>query len=183
AIISSVTNGAGTDLIQFSPTIDGGTIGLADFFVNPLATGVGPSAYNISNSTTLVIDGETGLTQGITITCNGPTPFRIFYVDATSNLTLQGLTLSAGNAPGFAGGNAKIGGAGGGGAGMGGAIFNQGTLTIQDSTLSGNTAHGGAGGSFQSGLSSVYGGAGGGGMGSVGTTVTSDNGAFGGGIN
>jgi hypothetical protein len=145
AILSSVNHtggGTGNDTIRFSATLDGGTISLSTSIND--ATVAGPSAFLIGKSDTLVIDGETGLTQGITITRSGTTPFRIFDVDATSNLTLEGLTLSGGDAQGFDGGGS--GQPGGGSAGLGGAIFNQGSLTILDSTLTGNTAQGGKGG-------------------------------------
>ena len=57
--------------------------------------------------------------QGITITRTGTTPFRIFDVAATGNLTLKGLTLSGGTAQGFDGGGGAQ--PGGGSAGLGGA--------------------------------------------------------------
>ena len=134
-----------TDTIQFDPSLDGGTINLSTS-VNDNSV-AGPSALVVNNNDTLTIDGETGLTQGITI--NGPgssaTHFRLFFVDSGADLTLKGLTLAGGVAKGGDGGGG--GGAGGGGAaGMGGAIFNKGQVTILDSTLTGNTAVGGNGG-------------------------------------
>jgi hypothetical protein len=169
--------GTGNDTIQFSSSIDGQTISLGNS-VNDLSntsTMAGPSAFFISNDT-LVIDGQTGLTQGVTIARNSSAAnFRLFDISSTGNLTLQGLTLSGGAADGFAGGNSQDhSGPGGGSAGLGGAIFNQGSLTIQNSTLTGNTAHGGAGGTAQSGTGGNYGGgAGGAGLGSVGGSVSS----------
>ena len=64
AIHDSVNNtglgtGPGADTIQFSPAIDGGTISLSTIDVSL----PGHSAFMIHNNTTLVIDGETGLTQ------------------------------------------------------------------------------------------------------------------------
>ena len=165
----SGTLGSGNDIIRFSPSIDGGTISLSTFLndVTNGSTMAGPSAFFVSNHDTLVIDGETGLTRGITITrASTAQKFRLFDVDATGNLTLRGLTLSGGFAPGFNGGSGA-GGGGGGSAGLGGAIFNQGTLNILDSTLTGNTAQGGNGGSTPSALNSL-GGAGGAGLGGAG---------------
>jgi Concanavalin A-like lectin/glucanases superfamily/IPT/TIG domain len=168
--------GTGNDTIVFSPSIDGGTIQLSTF-ANDLSAGStfpGPSAFRIN--TTLKIDGESGLTKGITIArdtnpadyAGGQVPnFRLFFVDATGSLTLTGLTLENGLAQGFDGDPSVGGGGGGGAAGLGGAIYNRGSLTIQDSTLTGNTAqggHGGGSGSYKDRYS--YGG-GGGGLGSA----------------
>jgi hypothetical protein len=151
--------GTGHDTIQFSSAIDGGIIELSTFTND--ATVDGPSAFLIGNGDTLTIDGQTGLTRGITITHSGTTPFRLFDVDTNGSLTLQDLTLSGGNVQGGAGGNGNRGG-GGGGAGLGGAIFNKGKLTLVDSTLTGNTALGGAGGSSSGASVAGAGGAGGG---------------------
>ena len=176
--------GTGNDTIQFSSAIDGGTISLSSFTND--TTVAGASAFLIGNHDTLVIDGETGLTQGITITRGGTTPFRIFDVNATGNLTLKGLTITGGKAQGSAGGGSAFSAPGGGSAGMGGAIFNQGKLTLLDSTLTGNTALGGAAGPVD-----VYGfdlsstGSGGGGLGAAGSAGGSFqiNGGIGGGPN
>jgi hypothetical protein len=190
AILASVNHttddlaqtGTGNDTIQFSATIDGGTISLSTSIND--ATVAGPSAFLISNSDTLVIDGQTGLTKGITI--NGPGTggpfFRLFDIAAGSSLTLQSLTLSGGDAHGFPGGFTAVGGAGGASAGLGGAIFNQGMLMIQSSTLTGNTAQGGAGG-YRRYLFQDGGGAGGGGLGGRGQTTSSSFGGSGGGPN
>jgi CSLREA domain-containing protein len=151
--------GTGNDTIRFSSAIDGGTITLSTFTND--STVPGPSAFLIGNGDTLTVDGQTGLTRGISITRGGTAAFRLFAVNASGSLTLQDLTLSGGNAQGSAGGNASRGG-GGGGAGLGGAIFNQGKLTLLDSTLTGNTAVGGAGGSTGGGSEAGTGGAGGG---------------------
>jgi Bacterial Ig-like domain (group 3) len=177
--------GTGNDTIQFDPSIDGKIINLSTAFVDASGTMAGPSAFFINNNDTLVIDGQTGLTKGITINGPGsgaPPFFRLFDIAAGSSLTLQSLTLSGGDAHGFRGGETAVGGAGGASAGLGGAIFNQGMLMIQSSTLTGNTAQGGAGGYrryiFQNG-----GGAGGGGLGGSGYTASNSFGASGGGPN
>ena len=179
AIIDSETNHVfqEQDTIQFSPSLDGGTIKLTGF-VND-STVAGPSAFAINNGEDLVIDGETGLTNGITIARDTVAAdyanhndlgftvpnFRFFFVDTDSALTLKGLTLTGGVAKGGDGGGG--GGAGGGGAaGMGGAIFNKGDTTILDSTLTGNAAWGGNGAAG----STVNGGGGGGGLGSSGNS-------------
>jgi hypothetical protein len=153
--------GTGNDTIQFASSVAGQTIGLSSTPLNDVSIGskmAGPSAFFISNNTTLEIDGLAGLSQGITIARTSSTPFRLFDVATGSSLTLQDLTLSNGLAKGFGGGGSPNAGGGGGSAGLGGAIFNQGTVTIVNSTLTGNTALGGAGGS-----SPGAGGAGGGG--------------------
>ena len=143
----------------------------------------GPTAFLVSNNTTLVIDGETGLTRGITITRAARSTFRIFQIYPGCNVTLDGLTVSNGSAVGGAGASsAGIAGAGGGAAGMGGAIYNQGTLKIQDSTLSGNSAIGGAGGNGNSGSTTGGGGGGGGGLGGPGGTGGTGN-VYGGSVN
>jgi hypothetical protein len=169
--------GTGDDTIQFNAaTLDGQTISLTTCpdQTTTLTVGQttltvdltvdGPSAFHIYKSDTLVIDGETGLTRGVTIARDpGAKPFRLFDVDASASLHLKGLTLSGGDAQGGDGGLGT--GGGGGGAGLGGAIFNQGTLTILDSTLTGNTAQGGAGGL---GFNANGPGGGGGGLGGAG---------------
>jgi hypothetical protein len=164
----------GNDTIQFAPALDGGTISVSSITTNNSQVSSfevpGPSAFLISPNDTLVIDGMTNLTKGITITTSSTTPFRVFDNDGGS-LTLEGLTLSGGDAQGFAGGIASIGdgtGAGGGAAGLGGAIYNSGSLTILNCTLTGNTAQGGAGGTFES---NGDGGSGGGGLNSPGGAV------------
>src|SRR5262249_47288551 len=86
-----VTGTLGTnDTIQFDPIFDGQSLSLN---AAPASTNAGPSAFAISNGTKLVIDGETGLTHGITIGRGSATPFRAFFVDSTADLTLKGLTL------------------------------------------------------------------------------------------
>ena len=64
------------------------------------STEAGPSAFFITNNDTLTIDGQTGLTKGITITRGSRRQFRLFDVAAGNSLTLKGLTLSGGERPG-----------------------------------------------------------------------------------
>jgi type VI protein secretion system component Hcp len=153
ASVSRTGGGTGNDTIRFSSALDGKTIGLTTV-VNDLTNGskiTGPSAFVITNGDVLVIDGQTGLNKGITITRCGTTAGRLFGVETTGTLLLLGLTLSGGTATGFTGGDAAIGGAGSGSAGLGGAIFNKGMVHILNSTLTRNTAQGGAGGASPAG--------------------------------
>lgn len=172
--VNGSATGTGGDTIQFSPSLDGQTIYLSQYYTttddfgDPVA---GPSAFVIDNDG-LTIDGLTGLTQGITIarsTAPGTPDFRLFYVSpgggsaSVGALTLQGLTLEGGIARGFDGGSAQNGaGAGGGSGGLGGAIFVDGTasLTVQQSTITGNKAIGGNGGGYAAGVTGAGGGAG-----------------------
>ncbi len=134
--------GDGNDTIQFSSAIDGQTIKLTTF-VNDLSAGStmpGPSGLFIKG-TNLTIDGETGLTKGITISRDSTAAaFRLFFIGANADVTFRAVTLTGGLAKGGDG-------RGGGAAGFGGAIFNDGIVTILDSTLTGNKAQGGNGGS------------------------------------
>ena len=102
------------DTITFSVS---GTIGLASIL---------PNLVTAASAGTLTINGA----GAITVTRSSGT-FRIFIVDAGANVTLNGLSITNGNA-GF-----------GGGGGI--AIVNGGTLMVTNSTLSGNTASGGGG--------------------------------------
>jgi hypothetical protein len=99
-------------VIQFAPALDGGTITLAGDFINPFASNVGATAFQIRNNTTITIDGVTGMSQGVNIARSGAA-FRFFYVDVGSNLALKGLTLTNGLAQGLPGGNSALSGAGG----------------------------------------------------------------------
>jgi hypothetical protein len=150
----AINTAATGDTIRFSSAIDGQTIALALFSnamgcittnattctSGSLTTEFGPSAFFITGGIHLTIDGLTGLTTGITIAgpgAGGPSSFRLFDVDSSGGLTLQGLTLSNGVA---AAGAFKY---GGGALGAGGAIFNQGTLDIMRCTFTSNVAVGG----------------------------------------
>src|SRR5262249_20644709 len=116
----SGTLGSHNDIIQFDPTtMDGQTISLTASRADNSV--FGPSAFLISGNETLVIDGETGLTKGITIARGSATDFRFLQIYPGSNVTLQGLTISGFTAQGFTGGiNQYGGGSGGGSAGLGG---------------------------------------------------------------
>ncbi len=176
--------GDGNDTIQFSSAIDGQTIKLTTF-VNDLSAGSrmpGPSGLFIK-STNLTIDGETGLTQGITIARDSAAKaFRLFFIGADADVTFTGVTLQGGFAKGGGAPVDFFGAGGGGAAGLGGAIFNDGRVTIQNSTLTGNKAQGGAGGAGQGKAQ----GNGGGGLGADGEyagTRLPENGGAGGGPN
>jgi hypothetical protein len=168
-----------SNTIQFDNSLDGQTISLS-----AIGDGsAGPAAFGIpsSNGTTLVIDGQTGLTRGITLERSSIATFRLLNVGHGSELTLKGLTVRNFGARGGAGGSGD--GAGGGGAaGLGGAIFNQGILTISDSTLTGNFARGGDGGNRAGNQGPGSGGGGMGGAG-VGRENTDSVGGNGGGPN
>ena len=107
------------------------TITLADNCTYALATADntanGPSglpAIAVDSGNLLTINGN-----GATLTRGTETNFRFFYVLSGANLTLQNLSLTAGNP----------------GANPGGAIFNQGTLSLVQVTIRGNTATQGGG--------------------------------------
>jgi hypothetical protein len=105
---------ASGDTIQFAPAIDGQTITLTLFSNAMTDTEFGPSAFFLTGSETLTIDGLTGVTQGITIarsTAAGTSAFRLFDVDTGSTLSLQDVTLRNGLA------QAGTGSGGGGGIG------------------------------------------------------------------
>lgn len=185
----AINNAHSGDIIRFSSAIDGGTILLSQYSNGQTGTEFGPSAFFISGGISLTIDGETGLTRGITIARDTSKPaFRLFDIDISgsspniivSGLTLQGLTLKDGLAQGFSSDS------GGGALAAGGAIFNQGNLTIDGCTFANNAAQGGASGDG----SGNYSGAGvgsapsfGNGGGPNGATVTDAAGGFGGGGN
>ena len=176
------------DIIRFSSAIDGGTILLNQYSNGQTGTEFGPSAFFINGGISLTIDGETGLTRGITIARDtSKAPFRLFDIDISgssspfivSGLTLQGLTLKDGLAQGFSSDS------GGGALGAGGAIFNQGNLTIDGCTFADNAAQGGASGdgsgnSGGAGVGSTPSGSAGGGP-NGGAGVGSNPGGFGGG--
>lgn len=173
-------NSAGDgDTIQFDSSIDGGTIVLGQYSNAQTGTEFGPSSFFITGNVSLTIDGQTGLTRGITIARDTTkAPFRLFDIDSGSGLALIGLTLKNGLAQGFGSGS------GGGALGAGGAIFNQGDVSIHSCTFAGNKAQGGASGDG----SGTYSGAGvgsapvgGNGGGPNGSVVYGVAGGFGGG--
>ncbi|HXD84750.1 MAG TPA: CSLREA domain-containing protein [Rudaea sp.] len=150
--LRAAINSAGAgDTITFANAINGSTIALTlssnDTSVG--STEFGPSAFFLTNGAALTIDGSG---HGITIARLATQPaFRLFDIDASSSLTLIGLTLRNG----LARGGSSYG--GGGALGAGGAIFNQGTLMMEECTLAQNAAQGGSGGV---GTGSASGGAG-----------------------
>lgn len=161
-----------------------------------LATGCTYTLTTVDNT----FYGYTGLpavTSDITIAADGARierdaaapPFRLFVVDTTGRLALQGLTLRGGLARGGDGGDdgGDDGGGGGGGAGLGGAVYNRGELRLSSTSVTGNEARGGHGGASASNTpaNDNGGGAGGGGLGGDGGSsagvVTSIEGGTGGG--
>ncbi len=103
----------------------------------PRAPSAGPSIFNIF--TDITIDGNNFDTSGNGgIILDGQESSRIFTIEPSGTLALNGLTLANGLAVGGSGFEG-----GGAGAGLGGAIFNFGSLEISNSTLTYNTARGG----------------------------------------
>jgi len=182
ANLRSAVSGAegltGSDQIVFDPSLFSSSAQTIDLTMVG-DTSVGRSALQINKNANITITGPSG-NYGLTLVADPlpSTEMRLFDVTAGATLTLENLTLSGGDAQGFAGANATGGGAGGGSAGLGGAIFNQGSLTILNSTLTGNTALGGAGGSFA--MTGDGNGGGGAGLGGIGGADGPDHGGAGG---
>jgi hypothetical protein len=129
----------GHDTIVFdeglSGTINLSTIGNTDY---------GPSALHVTSAIT--IDGFDGGGSIVLARDTSVTSLRLFLVDASGSLKLDGLTLQDGQIVGQAGGNGSSGaGGGGGGAALGGAIFNLGELEVSRSLILGSSVQGGYG--------------------------------------
>ncbi len=137
--------------------------------------GYGPVGLPVITGNITLIGNNT------TISRTGTAPFRLFYVAANGNLTLDTVILSNGLAQGGNGGSSN-GSGGGAGAGFGGAVFNRGTLALTNVTLTNNAAVGGNAGNDAIN-NGIYGGGGGGGMGGNGFDAISGDGALGGGVN
>ncbi|MCB0187037.1 MAG: hypothetical protein KDE31_22375, partial [Caldilineaceae bacterium] len=118
-------------------------------------------------STTVLLEGN-----GATITRDGPSRLRFFFVTPTGNLTLDSVILQNARIEGYSGGKAHLygGGNGGSSAGLGGAIFNRGQLFVQDSALIDNGAFGADGVSGLIGNQNSSTGGGGGGLGGAGSS-------------
>ncbi len=138
----AITGGPGSRIV-FAPHLDRATITLA------------ASRGEIALTRPLIVDG-TGLPHGVTLD-GGPGTNRLFHLTGTAPVTLTGLTLTGGEAPGARGG-AILTAAGtdltlsrctltGHTALEGGAIFSLGRLTLERCTFTGNT--GGYGGALQ----------------------------------
>ena len=112
------------DIINFSPSISGGTITLSSTLPDITNTGLG-----------LTIDGD-----GYNITVSGNNAVQVMTVNnSNAVLTLENITIEDGFFSGSGGG---------------GGIFNNGTLTVNNSTFSGNYASGtesGGGGIYNKG--------------------------------
>lgn len=153
--------GTGNDTIRFAAGLASNTITLT---LNDADVSFGPTALVVSAGRTIAIDGSNLSGTGITI--SGGNARRVFAVQATGTLTLQGLTVTGGLANGGQGGNGQNDtGSGGGGAGLGGAIFNQGTLNVVQSSLFSNSARGGNSGQVNNPFGTDGAGGGGGGIG------------------
>jgi predicted outer membrane repeat protein len=104
----------------------GATINLAAGCTYQLTTANNTSPTLGSNGLPVITSPITLNGSATTIAGNDST-FRILQVSGTGNLTVQGLTITAGNTTG-----------------MGGGILNlEGTLTVNHSQVTGNTAQGG----------------------------------------
>jgi hypothetical protein len=181
ASVDGSTAGSGADTIVFDASLYAGgdvTVDVSVFDTGLDSSEVGPTAFSISSNVTIL--GPDG-NNGVTITRNSGSNFRLFAVTGAGNLTLDSVTVSNGAAVGFNGGTGRQ--SGGGGAGLGGGVFvnSGGSLTIRNSLLTGNTAVGGSGGStggyFQAG-------GGGGGLGANGNAGSNfSSGGAGGGPN
>ncbi len=98
----------------------------------------------IADAVGFVVSGTIQLTAPLTVTAGGPLAIdgggaitvsggnsvRIFYVNYSADLTLEGLYLTGGSAD------------------YGGGVYNDGNLTVSNSTLSGNTAFASGGGIY-----------------------------------
>jgi hypothetical protein len=153
AMNSAIASADSTSVVRFDAAVDGQTINLVWCSNAGTGTEFGRSAFFITNSKGILIDGVQSLPHGVTIArdlanaqnCaaagNAPTgTFRLFDVDQGATLVLSGLTLKNGAA---VGGSSRY---GGGALGAGGAVFNQGGLTVDRCTFIDNVAQGGSGG-------------------------------------
>jgi CSLREA domain-containing protein len=109
-------NQAGDDTIEFDLTGFAGTKTII------LTQG----GLSIFNNGALTING-TGASQ---LSISGNNAWRVFYVDQGANLTLNGVTVTAGKGGGLFGYN------------FGGGILNSGTLNLINSIVSGNSSSG-----------------------------------------
>ncbi|MDH3584101.1 MAG: LEPR-XLL domain-containing protein, partial [Phycisphaerae bacterium] len=122
----------GADSIDFDAGLAGGTVLLDTFQVSA----AGLSALHITSDVTISAASIGGLTLDI----DGAAPdMRLFYVDGSGSLTLDGLLLTGGTADGNNGLFGGLGGGGGGGgAALGGGIYvDGGSLVVSNSTLEG----------------------------------------------
>jgi hypothetical protein len=167
--VASADADGGADTIAFAPSIAKGVISLTLPPLNP-PSGIfpGPTAFDVAHSLMILGSGQT-ITRSV-----DAGNFRLFFVEATGNLSLSNITLTNGLAKGGDGASG-----GGAAAGMGGAIYNRGALTVQGVTFIGNSAAGGAGGAGNN--NSGYGG--GGGLGGSGNTAGNGGTPNGGGFN
>ena len=175
--------------IGFSSSLDDQMITLANDDTSA-ANVYGATAF-VVNGAEITIDGSNA--PGLVI--SGNSEIRPFAVTSTGSLTLDNLTITAGQTQGGAGGSSGGGGGGGGGAGLGGAVYDDGGSFTADGVTftnnqrgggfggasnTGSTKQGGGGGAIAgpgaSGSAGGSGGAGGGGNGGAFTTVSQKGG-------
>ena len=134
-VMTTVDNGAGSlrdaiaaaqsgDTIQFAPALDGQTITLTSggLIIDKRVMVIGPGASRLTVQRSTVA---------------GTPAFRIFEILSDRVVTIQGLTISNGYAPG-----------GSPPSGSGGGIYNSGMLTMMDCAFIGNRTDGVGGGIF-----------------------------------
>ena len=140
--VDNCITGSGNDTINFNSSLDGNTITL--------------TIDELQIDKTLIIDAS-ALSSGITIDDTGGN--RIFYIPATGDAEIKGITITGGSHGTKGGGISNWGtliiydsiitgnnvtGGGEGGAG----IYNEGTLTINNCTVSNNTSTSNGGGIY-----------------------------------
>ena len=120
--------------------------------LNVTATGTITLASTLTIGTNLTISGPGASSLAI----DGGNAFQVFFINNGTTVTISGVTIQNGNAPGI-----PI---------EGGGISNYGTLTLTSSTITGNSANSG-GGIFNFGTASV-----------TNSTFSGNNSPYGGGI-
>src|SRR3569623_125951 len=97
AIAAAAASADASATVRFGAALDGATITLTTAVID-LSAGskqFGPSAFFLSGTKTLVIDGVTGRSRGVTLARSSDAatvPFRLFDVGYGMSLELHGLT-------------------------------------------------------------------------------------------